>query len=980
MEFRILGPLEIVVDGRVIPALAPRLQTLLATLLLRPHRVVPVDELIDRLWPEDTQPANPKASLHTYVRRLREIVGTDVLQTRGQGYLLAAEPRDLVIFRSAVAEAASDPAREIMHLERALDQWRGRALSVDPHVAVGLNEERLAATEQYYAARLARGDHAEVLPDLQTLAAQEPLRERLGGLLMTALYRCGRQIEALSAYDAIAARLADEFGLDPGDELRQLRQAILTSSLEAAAAPDDWHPQNQLPLDVRQLIGRDSLVAEVSKLICTTDGVPVVVLSGAPGVGKSALCVRAAHQLVEQFPDGQWFVRLRGASGQPRRPGDVLAELLRSSGVDPSVIPDDLDDRAAMFRARLADRSVLLVLDDARDAAQVRPLLPGRAGSAVLVTSRSALGGLIALDGAIGLRVSTLTDDDSAVLIRLLLDATDDDAVRELVAACSGLPLALRIAGANAARGSIAEYVARMRTAGALPTLTIDDEVAVSAAFQTSYELLEPAVQRGFRLLSQFPGAEFGRDAAAALVGADHELVVSSLEAASFLEPVGDDRYLMHDLVREYAGLLGPPDLDAWNALCSWYVGTANAAINQLFPAAVRLPITTYDGVVTGDPEAWPAESWLEGELANIEAIATEALRIGPTEVVWLLADIVRPYLYEYSLIGLWRSLVELGAAAGPDARGRGAIEHARGVLARITGDAVSAIEHSTQAIELYRESGFTLGEAALLCNLGVAYNDRGQLRKSSELLAEGIARFRSLGETARLPVALLNQSLNYLHLGRFREAIECATECLDLSAGKSWIARVNRAAAYTDLGEYEKAEADLALVPGENRLDVIGWRLSLAELDRSRQDYPAALAHAAEALKSSHEITSRYHECFSRLVIGEIHLAAGDVPSARASFDQAETTAREAGYGTMLAEAHSWQACCIFRGGDPGSALELALTALAELQAVEYGVGQYHVNALIADCYRALGHPDQAAVHQSAADDFRQQSGYIPV
>ncbi|MFC9693280.1 BTAD domain-containing putative transcriptional regulator [Kribbella sp. NPDC056951] len=590
MEFRILGPLEIVVDGRAIPALAPRLQTLLATLLLRPHRVVSVDELIDRLWPEDTQPANPKASLHTYVRRLREIVGADVLRTRGQGYLLAAEPCDLAVFRAAVSEAASDPARQIEHLQRALDQWRGRALSVDPHVAVGLNEERLAATEQYYDARLARGDHADVLPDLQTLAAQEPLRERLGGQLMTALYRCGRQVEALSAYDAIAARLAEEFGLDPGDELRQLRQAILTSSLTTAATPDDWHPQNQLPLDVRQLIGRDDLVAEVSKLVCTTDGVPVVVLSGAPGVGKSALCVRAAHQLVEQFPDGQWFVRLRGASGQPRRPGDVLAELLRSSGVEPSVIPDDLDDRAAMFRARLADRSVLLVLDDARDAAQVRPLLPGRAGSAVLVTSRSALGGLIALDGAIGLRVSTLTDDDSTVLIRLLLDAPDDGAVRSLVAACSGLPLALRIAGANAARGSVAEYVARMRTAGALPTLTIDDEVAVSAAFQTSYELLEPSVQRGFRLLAQFPGAEFGRDAAAALVGADHQHVVTSLEAASFLEPVGDGRYLMHDLVREYAGLLAPPDLNAWNTLCSWYVHTADAAISRLFPTAVRLP------------------------------------------------------------------------------------------------------------------------------------------------------------------------------------------------------------------------------------------------------------------------------------------------------------------------------------------------------------------------------------------------------
>jgi DNA-binding SARP family transcriptional activator/tetratricopeptide (TPR) repeat protein len=973
MEFRVLGPLEIVVDGRTIPALAPRLRTLLATLLLRAHRVVSVDELIDRLWPEDDQPANPKASLHTYVRRLREIVGPDVLQTRGQGYLLTAEPADLVAFRSAVAKAAADPGRQVDHLRNALDQWRGEALSLDPHVAAGLNEERLSAVEQYYDARLARGDHADVLPELVSLAAQEPLRERLGGLLMIALYRCGRQADALSAYDAIAARLADEFGLDPGDELRQLRQSILTSALELAPPPDDWHRQNQLPLDIRQLVGRDNLVAEVAKLVSTTDGVPVVVLSGAPGVGKSALCVRVAHQLAADFPDGQWFVRLRGASGQPRRAGDVLAELLRSSGVDPSVIPDDLDDRAALFRARLADRRVLLVLDDARDAAQVRPLLPGRSGSAVIVTSRSALG---ALDGAIGLRVSTLTDDDSATLISLLLEATDDGAVRELVAACSGLPLALRIAGANAARGSVSEYLARMRSAGALPTLTIDDDVAVSAAFQTSYELLEPSVQRGFRLLAQFPGAEFGCDAAAALIGRDHEIALSSLEAASFLEPVADGRYLMHDLVKEYAGLLATPDLDAWNALCRWYVGTANAAISALYPSAVRLPITSYDGVVPADPE-----SWLETELANLEALATEALRIGPAEIVWLIADIVRPHLYQHSLISIWRNLVELGAAAAPDTRGRGATEHARGVLARITGDATSATEHSTRAMELYRESGFSVGEAALLCNLGLSYNDRGQLRKSSELLAAGIALFRSLGEVDRLPVALLNQSLNHLHLGQFRECIECATECLELGpSGQGWVARVNLAAAYTDLGEYDKAAAEMALPPGGNRLDLISWRNSLAELDRSRRDYSAALAHATEALNLSLEITSSYHECFSRLVLGEIHLSAGDLPAAQEHLDQVEVMARATGYGTILADTHVWQAHCLFRMGNPESALELGLTALAELESVEYAVGQYHANALLADCYRSLGRPEQSAVHQSAADTIRQRTGYVPV
>ncbi|WP_406052975.1 BTAD domain-containing putative transcriptional regulator [Kribbella sp. NBC_00889] len=981
MEFRILGPLEIVVDGRPVPTPAPRLCALLTTLLLRPHRVVPIGELIDRLWADETLPANPTSSIHTYVRRLRAIVGADVLQTRPGGYLLAAEAADLVAFRSYLAKAADEPAREVEHLQRALDQWRGDPLAVEHHYAVGLVEERLTALEQYYDARLAQGDHTDLLPELRASSARELLRERFSAQLMIALYRCGRQAEALAAYDEIAARLVDQFGLDPGDELRELRQSILTSTLEPEPRPTgDWVRQNHLPLDIRTLVGRDDLVGQIVRLAAQTDGVPIVVLTGTPGVGKTALAVRSAHQLSSSFPDGLWFVRLRGASDQPRRPDDVLVELLRSSGLDPSAIPDDLDARAAAFRARLAGRRVLLVLDDARDAAQVRPFLPGTAGSAVLVTSRHALDSLVALDGAIGLRVATLTPDDGAALIASLLGRPYDSDIAELVAMCAGLPLALRIAGAVASRGPVSGLVDRMRAAGALPVLTIDDDTAVSTAFTTSYDLLDPATQRGFRLLSLFPGPEFGSGAAQALIGRGYAEVLARLESASLLQPVGAGRYVMHDLVKQYAGQRAEPDAGAWNSLCAWYIGTADCAVDTLFPTAVRVPVTSYERRPVDD-----AAGWLESELINIEAVATRAQVLGPPDAAWLLADILRVYLYEHSLIDAWRRLVRLGAGSAAGNRlGEGAIEHALGVLDRITGDASGAVEHVKKAIELYRSGGFELGEAALLCNLGLAYNDRGQLTDATEALSAGIAIFRGLGEVRFLPRALLNLSMNHEHLGRFHDAIDCTTEYLEIKAAEgdpdTLAAYVNRAGAYCRLGDLEKAAADLQTATlGADRRDVIAWRVAMAALRNRQGKHSEALQYASDAVQDSLDIRSAYHESLSRMVVGECHLEAGDHVTARTFFEQADALATKSGYDTMLADTHCLLAQCTYLDGRTATAHELAAAALAELEAVQYRVGEYHAQVLLARCCTDLGRDDEAAVYRAAAARMREETGYVP-
>ncbi len=977
MEFHILGPLEIVVDGRAVPAPAPRLCSLLAILLLRPHRQVPVDELIDRLWPDGApQPANPTATVHTYVRRLRDLVGADVLQTRGRGYLLAAEPSDLVAFRTAVAEAAADPARQVEHLRHALDQWRGDPVEVEPTVAVGLREERLTTIEQYYDARLARGEHADLLPELQTLSAQEPLRDRLTALLMKALYRCGRQAEALATYDGFAGRLVDEFGLDPTDELRALRQSILTSSLD-----DEWQHQNQLPLDIRNLIGRDDLVAEVAGLLTATDGVRIVALSGTPGVGKTAVAVRVASELTERFPDGQWFVRLRGASDQPRRADDVLTELLRASGVDPHAIPDDRDARAALFRSRLATRNILLVLDDAQDAAQVRPLLPGTPTSAVLVTSRNPLDALAALDGGIPLRVPVLNPEAGTTLIHSMLQATNAD-VQELVDLCAGLPLALRIAGAVASRGSVASFVSRMRRTGALATLTIDDDTAVSSAFRTSYDLLDPAVQRGFRLLSLFPGQEFAPDAAEALIGPTYDQVLHRLESASLLQAVGHGRYLMHDLVKEYAAHLAEPDLDAWKSLCRWYVGTANAAMTVLEPGAVRVPMPSYDGLTATDPE-----DWLAGELLNIEAVAQRALELGTPDVAWQLADVVRLYLYQNSLSGTWRALIRLGslgARASGDEAGRGAMLHARGVLARQAGETEDAVTLFEQAAELYRACGFTLGEGALRCNIAVSYNAQGRLRESAEAFGQGLAVFRACGEFARMPRGLNAQAMNHIHLGEFREAVACITESLQYTGPTSndqLVALVNRAGAYKELGEFEHAAEDLRTAEPlvENRLDRVQWGLAKAGVENRLGHHEEARRIATEVLRESREIGNAYDACVALQALAESYLFAGDVATARTYFEEGEALATKSGYATILAELHADLAQCNFLDGKVELAYTQATQALAESDVIEYGIGRQWSHSLLARCCTALNRPTEAATHQAAADKFCQQSGYTP-
>jgi hypothetical protein len=357
------------------------------------------------------------------------------------------------------------------------------------------------------------------VPELTALTSKHPLRERPWAQLMLALYRCGRQGEALQAYRTIARHLVEELGIDPGEELRRLHRGILAADPSLAAPPaapapdgsppagrphagrgsvaapgdrapsDRWVPQFQLPLDIGDFVGRADLADRVERLLADDPGTPIVTLSGSPGVGKTALAVRVAHRLRSRFPDGQWYVRLGGAT-DPRDPGDVLAELLGASGVERAGVPERLDARAAALHARLADRRVLLVLDDAAGAEQVEPLLPSTAGCAVLATGRQELARLTASHAASAVTVDLLPPAEAEAQLTRILGAGEDAAgVAELAELCGYLPLALRIAAANLAGrpgATVARSVAELRGGNRLSRLALTGDLSAAPSSSTN--------------------------------------------------------------------------------------------------------------------------------------------------------------------------------------------------------------------------------------------------------------------------------------------------------------------------------------------------------------------------------------------------------------------------------------------------------------------------------------------------------------
>lgn len=597
VRFRLLGPLQLMVADQVVEIRSARHRALLAALLLRANRFVPSSHLTEVLW-GSRPPSSFQATLCSHVMRLRHHLdrhgAPGLLCTKPGGYLMSVDTGavDLLVFdrlRATADEARQrdDQFGELMALSEATALWQGDVLSnVDSDLlhreeVPSLTECLLAVVERRVEVGMALGRHMELLSELFALTAQHPLRQRFWYQLIQSLCLADRQPEALAAYERMRVLLAERLGMDPGSELRALHMRILKGdgqhAIEPArprgpAAPESVTSTGpgeracQLPIAVADFVGRDEVAADVTGILAGgLEAAPVLVLHGAPGVGKTALAVRVAYQVRDAFPDGQWFVQLGGSSGAVRSATEVLADLLRYAGMRPPKMPKGEAARAAMLRAFLADRAVLLVLDDAADVSQVQPLLPGTSRSKALVTSRPALQGLAVLYGAAVRPVGPLEPDESALLLRRLIgQRASGDLAHELARLCCHVPLALRIAAASLAsqpRRGLADYVASLDRPDRLDRLAVpgDRRVSVRCAIEASYSSLDPGAQELLCALARQPAPSMS----ACQIGLGLELATEQVTAslgvlveAGLLETDGC-AYSVPDLIRLFAVSLG---------------------------------------------------------------------------------------------------------------------------------------------------------------------------------------------------------------------------------------------------------------------------------------------------------------------------------------------------------------------------------------------------------------------------------------
>jgi DNA-binding SARP family transcriptional activator len=588
LSYRLLGMLEVRTDDAVVPLPQGKLRALLAALLLSANRYVGHAELAERLWGADL-PTDPRATLATYVLRLRRILGVDAagrspIRAHGQGYLIDVEPEHLDLLRFEQLVEASrrtdDPETELRLLTDALRLCRGTPLadvdsaSLQADHTPRLEEQRLRVVERRIDLELANGNHAELVGELTSLTREHPLRQRFCAQSMLALYRCGRQADALAAYSELRSRLVGELGLEPSADLRRLQEQILAEDdaldLEpfALSTPTGWTTLCQLPAGVENLVGRTGrLTAAWQHLEGAEQRVPTVVVTGPAGVGKTAFAVELAHRLRHRYPDAQLFVPMRSSERSPRAVADVLAELLTAAGVPTASIPDGADARSAALRARLADRRVLVVVDDVDTAGDVLALLPGTAGSALIVTSRFALGGVPATHTV---RLPPLGPDDGFELLARLLGsgraAAEPEAARAIVAAAGAHPSALV---AVAARLNLRPVVGLDRFAAVLadPARRLDQlaggDVDVRTGLDRTYSTLDPQAAAAYRRLGPMAGLAVPSWAVGVLTGrhdpdrAIEQLVDANVLTDAGLDPLGEPRYRMDALAALHGAELG---------------------------------------------------------------------------------------------------------------------------------------------------------------------------------------------------------------------------------------------------------------------------------------------------------------------------------------------------------------------------------------------------------------------------------------
>ncbi|GAB3413732.1 AfsR/SARP family transcriptional regulator [Flindersiella endophytica] len=929
MELRVLGPVELVANGRSVQVSAARQRGLLALLVVERGRTVSSEWLIDQLWPGGPPPA-AKVTLQSCVYRLRKLFGSlevaTTLHTRSGGYQLDVPPGqlDLERFEQSIEAgqrelAAGRPDAAAALLRSGLGLWRGEAFeAIDvPLVrdqAGRLRERRLDAFEQCLTAELATGRHADVAGELEELVQRYPLRESLWQLRMLALTRGGRKADALEVYRQLHRLLDDELGIQPSAPVQELHRRILAgdpslheSRAEAPAGVAEEPATvseaggrttpRMLPPVIGGFTGRKAQLARLDELLPSDTGqgrprqeaVVISALSGTAGIGKTMLAVHWAHRVADRFPDGQLYVNLRGfhPTGQPVTPAEALRGFLDALGVPTGSggrgIPAGLDAQVGLYRSLLADRRMLIVLDNARDSQHVRPLLPGAPGCLVVVTSRNQLTSLVGVEAARPLLLDLLTTDEARELLarRLGQDRVDAEpqAVADLIEACARLPLALVIVAARAATHpgfSLRALADELTAAGnGLDAFTDSDPgdttADVRTVFSWSYHQLSPAAAQLFRLLGHHRGPDISLAAAASLAGvplARVRSLLGELTQAHLLTQHRPGRYTFHDLLRAYAGELARTDSpDAQRAatyrMLDHYLHTAHAADRMLNPS--REPISPLPVHVGTQPESFAdagqALGWFTTEHQVLLAAITAADGGGFETHAWQLAWTMVDYLDRHGHWEDWVAAQSTALAAAERAGDRPAQARAHDSLIRPyirLGRLLLAYDHAQRSLLAYTEVGDAAGRARAQHKIGWVLGTMGRTREGLEHMRQSLNLYRRISHSAGEADALsglgwlLAELGDYqLAVGYLRQSIEWGAASGHLYGGaSSWelLGRVlHLTGDHLEAGDCFRQALSLYEQLGD-RHNQAGMLQRLGETERARGDEVAASEHLRQA------------------------------------------------------------------------------------------------------------------------------------
>ena len=1042
VRFRLLGPVEVRVGDRLVDVGAARQRGVLAALVMDANRSVAVDDLIERVWGGGRFPERPRRAAQTYVSLLRTAlagIGRVSIARRPDSYLIELDERlvDVHEFRRLAAQARSGDETAAgtetrtgngdvgtaQLWERALGLWRGQAFGpLDTPwfaaVRVGLNQERQTVERDLTDLQLRQGRHGMLVARLSAWAREDPLDERLAGQIMLALFRSGRQADALSHYQRVRELLAAELGTDPSRELQELYRRILTddpalattpaisttetgtvseptgasaSTSASTPSPAPVTVPRQLPGAPRWFTGRRN---ELNALLGHPPHPPnavgawgvvvICAIDGMGGVGKTALAVQAAHRLADRFTDGQLFIDLHGHTQghQPRSAAEALGWLLRALDVPPQRIPQDEDERAALYRQCLAGTRTLIVLDNAADEAQIRPLLPGDAGCLVLVTSRRRLKGL---DDAATLSLDALPQADAIALLRSVAarahEPTPYPVLAEIADLCGRLPLALRIAGAllrHRTAWSPEHLATLLRDQHQRLGTLFDGDRDLTAVFDLSYRNLDATHQRLFRYLGLLPGPDVDAYAAAALADTNPDTATGLLEILvdhSLIMQHTPGRYRMHDLLRLYARTLtdrdpgsGHPDDSPLERLLNYYQHTAIRADDLVtrFPwPALAGPASPHEPDLPDADAAW---TWLRAERLNLLAALDHAdAHTQPERAIALTAGLATLLRTD----GTWPQAIALHTAAVAIARDLGDRTHQAHALIQLgevrgaTGDYPGAERDLAEALRLFRASGNHGGQAQALTLLGHRHGLAGDYPSSQRDLQEAVRLYRSLsdrrGQSYALTLLGQERWTTCDYPGAARDLQEALDLCRDLDDRRGQAqCLVELAYVWQATGDYPAATRNLheALNMSRDLDDLRGQANALALLGQVRRltgDYPSA----ARALRAASELYERLGDRLGqanvRTLQARVRSATGDhegaIPELRAAVDMF----RRIGARGSEAWALNHYAAVVAATGDDVQALTLYRDALLlarethqpddEARALE-GLGECHLNS----------------------------------